>query len=237
MQTASGGGPGWAAGLAAARAHRYDQTMAEAWWHWLLFAGGGLAARIAFGVGILAVLLAVDVARSGWQSTRLREYAFLVAAVAGAMAYGLTTDMVTVTISPEYFIAHEDLSEDAVNLRAVAAVVALKATWSGGLILGALLLLANSLPRRWPPLPMGRLYVRLLYVAAAAGACTLLGGAAAWSGWFDALLDIPEGVGMRSFMCVYWAHIGAYAGGVLGGLTAIVSVPLRRRRAAAPKET
>ena len=64
--------------------------------------------------------------------------------------------------------------------------------------------------------------------AAAAGA--VICGAAAWSGLFDGLLDISGPPGMRRFMIVYYAHTGAYAGGASGGLAAIATVLISRRR-------
>ena len=207
--------------------------MAAGWWHWLWFSGGGLAVRIGAGVGILAAFLIVDLAGKGTKSRRLREYAFLVAATAGAMGYALANDMVTVTISPEYFMAHEGLADNAVNVRAVAAVVGLRGAWWAGLILGALLLFANSAPRRWPALSFRRLYARLLYVGLAAAAGAVICAAGASSGSFDGLLDISGPPGMRRFMIVYYAHTGAYAGGALGGLAAIATALVSRRRMAA----
>ena len=206
--------------------------MAAGWWHWLWLTGGGLAVRIAAGGSLLAGFLIVDLLRCGRQSRRLREYAFLLVGLAGAMAYGLANDMVTVTISPEYFIAHEKLTDDTVNVRAVAAVVGLKATWSIGLVLAAALLFANSVRRGWPPLPFRRLYARLLYVAVAAAGAAALGGAAAYSRLFDPWLGISGSSGVRAVMCVYCAHTGAYAGGAIAGVWSVVSVVLGRRKLA-----
>src|SRR6516164_3689375 len=72
-------------------------------WDWWLWTDAGLAARVAIGAGIFAALAAVDLWRNGRRATRWREYLFLIAAVALAMAYGLINDFVASGISWEYF--------------------------------------------------------------------------------------------------------------------------------------
>ena len=194
---------------------------------WLWLSGEGWALRISLGLSVFAALAIWDLARKGRQATRWKEYAFLFAATAAAMAYGLANDMITVTISPLYFIEHERLPLDTPNVRGIAAVVAMKATWSLGLVLGAVLLIANNPMRGRAQLPYRKLYLKLLCPFIAAGTMAFVFGAAAWSGWFDAWLEI-EGA-MRPVECVYYVHTGAYPGGFLGGIAAVASVVLERR--------
>lgn len=209
---------------------------AMSWSQWLFGTDAGLLARIAVGGAVLLVLAAVDLLHKRRQATRWKEYLFLLACVAAAMAYGLANDMVTVTISPVYFVVHEGLPADTPNIRAVAAVLALRGTWWVGAILGVAMLMANNPLKPWPRLGYRRMYPKLLYPFAAALAGSVLLAAAAHSGWFDALLDL-EGQGrLRNFQVVYWAHSGAYGGGALGGLAALVAILLQRRKAARPQQ-
>lgn len=195
------------------------------WWGWLWASDEGLLWRIGVGVALLAGLLVVDLIRKGRQSQRLREYAVLLAATAGAMAFGVVNDMVTVTISPEYFLAHEGLSWDwPGDVRLLAAGVALKASWTAGLAVGVAMLLANNPSRRLGRLPTRRLYGRLLYPLAAAAALATACGAA---GYLAARSGADS---LAGFRCVQLAHLGAYAGAVAGLAAAVVSIRRARRR-------
>ena len=196
------------------------------WWSWLWLNDGGLITRAVIGGAILLALLIVDLVRHGKTSRRLREYAFLLVATAVIMLFAVVTDMITVTISPMYFLTHEhvDLAQDwSDNVRTLAAWVAIKASWTGGLVLGVAMLLANNPSRRFRQLPAGGMYLRMGYplilgclIAAAMGAL--------------AYYYIEEGTVLPGFTTVLYAHWGAYAGAALGGALAVVSVIRRRRR-------
>ena len=157
-------------------------------WRWLWLTDAGLALRVGIGVAIFVVLAVVDLARKGRQATRWKEYLFLFTATAVVMLYGLANDMVTVTISPQYFLEHEGLPLDTLGARSIAALVALRATWTAGLILGVALLLANNPSERLPRLPHRRMYPKLLYPALPAAMLAFLLGLASWGGCFDAIL-------------------------------------------------
>ena len=199
-------------------------------WRWLWLTDAGLALRIAFGVGVFAALAIWDLARKGRQATRWKEYLFLFTATAVVMLYGLANDMVTVTITTEYFLEHEGLPLDTPHVRPIAAVVALKATWTPGLIVGVILLLANNPSKKRPQLPYRRMYPKLLYPFLCAGALAFLLGAAAWCGWADHWLGIIDVSGTRPLDVVFYAHTGAYAGGFLGALGAVLAVLWQRRQ-------
>ena len=236
-------GVGMALGTSAAGRNRpivsapvggYHAGMAGGLWHWLWWTDWGLLVRIGLGVVVFVGLAAADLARRGREATRWKEYLFLASATAAAMAYGLANDMITVTISPEYFLHHEGLPLETPNVRALAAVVALKATWSVGLVLGVAMLLANNPSKRWPQLPYRRMYPKLLCPFLAAGALALLGGASAWCGWFDGPLGIIDAANSGPIFCVYYAHLGAYLGGLAGGIAAVVAIRRQRRRLSWP---
>jgi hypothetical protein len=202
---------------------------AMVWWHWLFATDGGLAARLAAGVTVLLALAVADLVRRGRKATRWKEYLFLLACVAGAVGYALVNDMVTVTISPEYFIVHAQLSPGTPNVRAVAATLAVKGAWWVGAILGVAMLLANNPLKRWPRLGYWRMYPKLAYPLTVALCGSLLLAAAGYSGWFDGVLRIEDR--LRGFCVVYWIHTAAYYGGALGGVAAVAAILAQRRRA------
>src|SRR4051812_7221483 len=80
------------------------------WWTWFK-SEASLPVRIALGAAIFGVFAAVDLYRRGRAATRWREYAFLLAVVAIAMAYGVINDQVTSRISWEYFFYGKGLAE------------------------------------------------------------------------------------------------------------------------------
>jgi hypothetical protein len=203
------------------------------WWRWLWFSDGGLACRIALGVGFLVALAIIDYRRNGRQADRWREYLFLAGAVAVAMLYALANDMVTVTISPEYFLNHENLEwQDRFSrpggMYGLAAGVALRASWSAGLMIGVVLLVANNPSPRFPRIAWRRMY-RLLGLPAGTAAVTAAGaGGLRWLGGLDWLLG-PASLAMRPFETVYAVHAGAYLGGLLGTLAAVIYILHARR--------
>jgi len=127
--------------------------MIGTFWRWLLLEDEGLLVRIGLGVMIFGALALVDLRRRGRYATRWREYLFLLAAVVMAMTYGVTNDQITCTISWQYFQMHDvsiaaafgdNLPPPQSILRWEALKLGLKATWSGGLIIGAAMLIANN---------------------------------------------------------------------------------------------
>ncbi len=202
-------------------------------WLWSTSEGGYV--RIAVGVAIFATLAIVDIKRRGAQATRWREYLFLLACVAMAMATAIANDMVTVTLSPVYFVVHENIrAYDPPNIRWVALSVAMRGSWWVGLIGGVAMLFANNPSPRWRQLPMRRLYKRIGLVMLTALACSALMGSLQYAGLLGEIgkdADIRE----RLFMTALQAHTGAYIGGGLGIVGAIASVIWQRRKSAAAR--
>jgi len=207
--------------------------MAGTWYEWLWGTGAGQAARLAGGAAIFAALATIDLLRHGRRATRWKEYVFLLAFVAGTIAYAVGNDMVTVAVSPEYFLAHERLPPETPNLRGVAASVAVRGAWWVGLIGGVALLMANNPMRRWPRLPWRRMYSKILYPLTAALLASAALGLPVAAGWFDGPLGVGGQGKLRAFFCVYAVHVGAYVGGGAGILAAVAAVVVQRRRAAA----
>ena len=61
------------------------------------------AFRLVFGLSALALLAVVDLIRHPRTPTRVKEYGFLFCVATASMAYGVIHDVVTYSISWEYF--------------------------------------------------------------------------------------------------------------------------------------
>src|SRR5947209_8779648 len=125
---------------------------------WWLTSDAAMGIRVTIGVAIFAILAVTDYRRRRSAATRWREYLFLCGAVAVALFYGVINDRITSSISWEYFYYGKGLDERLgpqtpparAALHREACKIAAKASWSAGLIVGVLLLLANN-PRNARP--------------------------------------------------------------------------------------
>jgi len=214
------------------------------WYRWWFKTDEGLAARIAIGAGIFAALGIIDFIRNGRTAQRWREYAFLLCAALAGILYGAGNDAITSSISWEYFFYGKGLDQmmpaqtppDAGALRLRAMGIGCKAGGSAGILIGAVLLIANNPRPGRRRLSYRELASILAAVYPMAMICSLLLGAAGAAGW---LLwtsgDLAElwrsgDYRPRHFIAVYGIHLGAYVGGVIG--TAIALLRIQRARPA-----
>ena len=215
-------------------------------WNWWLKSDAGLLARICIGAGIFAVMALWDLLRRGKRATRWREYLFLLAAVAIAMAYGIVNDRIASSISWEYFYYAKGLDQtlgprtppDPTALQWQAEKIGLKATWSAGLIVGVALLLANNprpARRQRPQLAYQKLLVLLGFVllmgaiGAAIGAVLGSRGWLAWASHDLQMLLRDDLFRPRRFMCVWGLNLGGYVGGIVGTIVAVGRIVRERR--------
>ena len=216
--------------------------MAAALWQWWAHSDAGLVARIALGAGFFVALALWDLKRRGRRARRWREYLFLLTAVLGAMAYGVVNDQITVTISWEYFYYGKELAgvlgplapPAGGPLRWEAAKVGMKASWTAGLLIGAAMLMANSVKKQIPFLPIRELYKLLAAILLPTVALAGLGAAAGRLGWLSGLGDFGILVTYDlwrpvSFMSVWGIHLGASLGAGLGAAWAAWRIWKRRR--------
>src|SRR5580658_10402493 len=92
--------------------------------------------RVVLLLGLMLVVAAADFYWKGPQATKFREYGFIVIAGAIGAAVGLANDLITSSISPDYFILGKGL-EDGPNFRAQAGLFGLQVGFSAGVIGGA----------------------------------------------------------------------------------------------------
>lgn len=202
------------------------------------FVGGSVwAVRVRIALAALAVLgmavvAAVDRARRGRQATRWKEYLFLLAATAAAVAFAIGNDLVTSTLSPFYFEIHEKLTHSCPDIHRLAVGVAVRGSWWVGLVLGVLLLMTNNPRKTLPQLPWRGMYAKLLYPLAIAALGSAAMGLLSWTGTISLPGDLDRKLAdAREFNAVFAAHAGAYAGGVLGAIVAAVRVIRQRKKA------
>ena len=119
--------------------------------------------RITLGVVFFAVLGVVDCLRHPDNPTRAKEYLFLFSCAGIAMAYGVVHDYLTWHISPEYFVWGKGIESAADSYSSEVVLLALKATWTAGLVVGAAFLVANNPRKGRPQLPYPTLYRQSLY--------------------------------------------------------------------------
>jgi hypothetical protein len=159
------------------------------------------------------------------------------------MAYGALNGQVTSTISWEYFYYGKDLDKalgpttppDPIKLHLHAALVGIQATWTAGLIIGVALLLANNPSKSLPQLPHKTLLKFLPLVMLITATTAALGAYLGHAGHLTRFnADFPDMLRTdlwrpRRFMTVFGIHLGGYLGGLLGILTSVTLILLKRR--------
>jgi ABC-type cobalt transport system substrate-binding protein len=193
--------------------------------------------RIALLLGLMLVVSLVDYHRNGARAVKFREYGFvIIAGVVGAMV-GFVNDLITSSISPDYFILGKGL-EESPDLQVQSGLFGLQVGFSAGVIGGAVCLYASRRKSAHPPAKFSSLF-RLLWMPVAGA---ILGGIALPLGFskfdpvrFSAQLEPLLSAGRISrFRQVWWTHIGLYAGMVVG-LAAMILCAAKERKNPARK--
>lgn len=184
---------------------------------------------------MLVVALA-DFYRNGAQAVKYREYGFIIITGSVGAVVGLVNDLMTSSLSPDYFILGKGL-EEGPDLPMQAGLFGLRVGFSAGVIGGAVCLYASRRKSARPPVPFSRLY-RMLWMpvtgAILCGIALPLGFSrfdpAQFSAQLDTLLDAER---ISRFRQVWWTHIGLYAGMVLGLAAMLLRAAKERKNAAA----
>jgi hypothetical protein len=189
------------------------------------------------GIAVMVALLlvaAVERVVVGPRAQRWKEYgAWVVMSALGAV-FGACNDLVTSRVSVHYFelgkglsnVDHHQFVRDVADLGA-------RAGWSAGLLLGGLLLFANSVRRSLPRLRIVALLAHAMVpFALAAALAPVVAFSTDWDvqGLGDELRRVLSDSDVDGFLFVQRAHAGAYVGAALGTIVGCLSV-LRSRRA------
>ncbi len=183
-------------------------------------------------LGLMLVVSLVDFYRNGARASKFREYGFIIITGALGGAVGFVNDLITSTISPEYFILGKGL-EDSPDLWMQAGLFGLRVGLSAGVIGGAICLYASRRKSAHTPLEFSRLF-RMLWMpvtgAILCGIALPLGFSkfdpARFSAQLNTLMDAER---ISRFRQVWWTHIGLYAGMVIG-LAAMILRAVKERK-------
>jgi hypothetical protein len=180
--------------------------------------------RIALLLGLMLVASLVDFYRKGAQAAKFREYGFIIITGAVGAMIGFVNDLITSSISPEYFTLGKGM-EEGPDLTVRAGLFGLRVGFSAGVIGGAVCLYASRRKSAYPPIKCSRLLQMLWMPVTGAILCGIAlplwlsnFDPARFSAQLDTLLDAGK---ISRFRQVWWTHIGLYAGMVIG-LTAML---------------
>ena len=188
-------------------------------------------------IALLAtVVIIIDRLRHGTKGYRAGEYAVLMLAGVVGAGYGAVNDLITSTVSPEYFTLGKGLQEGpGLTLRAM--VLGAKAGCPAGVVVCAIWLFWAGRTPGDHPARMRRVVGSFWIPVACAGVLavllpTIVG---AWDPLdFKAMLRglLPDDR-VSAFRHVWWAHVGAYLGLLLGcglGMVRMVGKPKTRQK-------
>jgi hypothetical protein len=175
--------------------------------------------RVALLVGMMLVVSLVDLYRNRTQAGKYREYGFIIIAGAVGGIVGFVNDLITSSISPDYFILGKGL-DDGPDLRMRAGLLGLQVGFSAGVIGGAFCLYASRRKSGYPPAKFSGL-LQLLWMPVAGAILCGFAFPLAFSRFDPArfseqLTPLLTAAKIALFRQVWWTHIGLYAGLVIG---------------------
>ena len=184
------------------------------------------AARVILLLSLMAVISAVDLRRNGPKATRHKEYAFIITTGLLGGIIGFGNDLLTSSISPDYFTMGKGLPPGE-GLQWAAGLYGLRTGFSAGIIGGALCMFCAG-----KGVPYA-LYYRLLWLpTAGALAVGLLFPVIASrfdpAGLAASLKEVLNPEQSQKFLTVWRIHSGLYLG-LAAGLIALIVV-LRKQR-------
>jgi hypothetical protein len=188
--------------------------------------------RVFLLLGLMLVVSLLDFYRNGAQAIKSREYGFVLIAGALGAIVGFINDLITSSISPEYFILGKGL-EESPDLRMQAGLFGLRVGFSAGVIGGAVCLYASRRKSAYPPAKFSRL-LRLLWMPVAGAILAGIALPLAFSKFDPArfslqLRGLLNAGGIKRFLQVWWTHVGLYAGMAIG-LTAMILRAVKERK-------
>ena len=191
--------------------------------------------RIVLLLGLMLVVSLVDSYRKGAQATKFREYGFIIITGAMGAIVGFVNDLITSSISPEYFTWGKGL-EEGPDLRLQAGLLGLRVGVSAGIIGGAVCLYASRRNSMYPPVKCSRLLQMLWMPIAGAIFCGIAiplafsqSDPAHFSAQLNGLLDAGK---LNRFRQVWWIHVGLYVGMFIGLVATLLRAARERKTSA-----
>ncbi|MCP4602086.1 MAG: hypothetical protein GY847_16480 [Proteobacteria bacterium] len=195
--------------------------------------------RLIVGLTLLGVLALIDVIKNPRNPRRLKEYAFLFSVTALAIGYGVIHDLVTYNICSEYFTIGYGLKSAADSFYPEVALLAVKASWSAGLLIGLVILIANNPHKQLPQLDYNSLARYLagpltcsIVLAVTFGLVANLLSPIIANQLELSVLRLHNEAG---FLTVWGIHIGTYFGGLVGLILSAVLIRKARRTLSVPR--
>lgn len=183
-------------------------------------------ARVAALVALMVAVAGAEVVIRGRNATRWKEYGFVLGAGLAAGLFGLANDLVTSSISPDYFVLAKGLPVD--SLPQSAGLLGFQAGFSAGAIAAAFCVYIATRSSRRPAFSLGRLaFLAWRPFALAVALAVLL--PLLFSRFdpldFEAMLApilTPPQIGR--FIRVWWIHGGLYLGLLTGVLWITIDI-------------
>lgn len=175
-----------------------------------------LTFRILAGILVLSFLAYGDWKKHPNDPTRLKEYLYLLTSVLLTLSYAVIHDLITVTISPEYFIAGKGIPPGP-NFYWRVCWLAIRGSYWVGLIIGVTFLIANNPSKKWQKLPYPILYRQMFIPVGCALILAPIFGALFSADAFGHMKEVMGAVDFPDkFVLVWGIHHGSYLGGLVG---------------------
>ena len=174
--------------------------------------------RLAALGAFVCLALLYDLRHPPGQRRRCREYTFLLSVGVVGAVFASLLDQATCSISPDYFTLGKGIADGEGFRWRVAALGAKAGLWAGLVWAGVLLVIdrGRSRPHRlWG-------YAALGLVCSAAFAVVFGAGRAMYSVFGTG--SGSDVAGLEAYSVVWWTHLGAHGGALLGLLYACVRV-------------
>jgi len=178
--------------------------------------------RVVALLSFAAVLILRDRLRDPGNNVRTWEYGCLFLVGSMGAIYGAINDAITVSISPDYFIIGKGL-EPGPELGLQAILLGSKAGFSAGVTvcaIGQFILLRIPAPRRCRAI-LRYSWIPLSLAGTLAVLAPFMFGHNDPFGFTPSLAGFISSAKTTSFLKVWWAHMGAYFGLILGSWMAI----------------
>lgn len=184
--------------------------------------------RFYFGLSFFILFGVIDLIKNPANPKRAKEYGFLFSTALLASLFAIFHDAITVNISREYFEVGKGLGKNFSFFPDVA-LLAMKASYWVGLIIGIIFLVLNNPKKDRQSLKYSELYGQLLSIA-------LFGIVSAFIGYALSFIFYPtitKGVSVlnnpKAFEHVLFIHSGTYLGALVGTIFSVRKIWKKRQ--------